>query len=74
MNSKKQAIVTPTVTIPYLLDYVGLTTYFSLGKSRMSKLVMAGNFVDVYAVGGKNYFKAKDVIAWIDSHQIKVGA
>ena len=74
MNSKKQVIATPTIEIPYLLDYVGLEKYFSLGKSRISKLVMNGNFVDVYPLGKKNYFKAKDIIAWINSHKIKVVA
>ena len=59
-------------TIPELLDYVGLKTYFGLHKSTISKLVMHGKFTNIVKIGTKNYFRKGDVEAWIDKQTINV--
>ena len=63
----------PQTHVPELLDYKGLTKYYSLPKSTMSKKVMNNEFCDVIKIGMKNYFRKTDVDAWIEKHLTKAG-
>jgi len=58
--------------IPILINYKGLEKYFGLKQSTISKMVMHGQFTNIVKVGTKNFFKTKDVMAWIDDNTIEV--
>ena len=58
--------------IPLLISYKDLEKYFGLKTSTVSKMVMHGKFTDIVKIGTKNFFKTKDVLAWIDQQTIEV--
>jgi predicted DNA-binding transcriptional regulator AlpA len=59
-------------TLPILVNYRDLETYIGLKRSTISKKIMRGEFTNIVKIGRKNYFKTKDVLAWIESQTIEV--